>query len=106
MGVAARSTNASVRAKTSWAPFGDETITNVGMILLGPSTFRVTDPPESRNNSKPVSNRLVAVSRRKYGNGFFGGSGNPVGAVGTALASGPVIVAVMPTACAGRGGAS
>lgn len=46
----------------------------------------------------PVSNRLVAVSRRQYGSGFFGGSG-------TALASGPVIVAVMPDSVRGRGGA-
>jgi hypothetical protein len=58
------------------------------MIHRGPNTFRVTDPPDSRINSKPVSNRLVAVSRRQYGSGFFGGSG-------AALTSGPAVVAVM-----------
>jgi hypothetical protein len=72
------------------ARIGAAAITNDGMIHPGPSTFRVTDPPESRNNSKPVSNRLVAVSRRQYGSGFFDVSG-------AALASEPpVIVTVMP----------
>jgi hypothetical protein len=74
------------------------------MAHRGPSTFRVTDPPESRISSRPVSNCLAAVSRRRYDNGFLGANGNPVGANGnpvvaggTAVTSGPsVLVTVMP----------
>jgi hypothetical protein len=65
------------------------------MIHRGPSTFRVTDPPDSRSTSRPVSNCLAAFSRRRYGNGFLGANGNPVDAGGPAVTSGPVIVAVM-----------
>ena len=62
----------------SWAPCGEETNTSGGIIHFGPSTIRVTGPPDSRNSSGPVSNCLIATSRRQYGSGFFGASGNVV----------------------------
>jgi hypothetical protein len=50
--------------------------TTGGISHLGAKASRVTGPPASRNVSSPLWKVLIALTCRRYGNGFLGASGN------------------------------
>ena len=49
--------------------------------------FRVTGPPASRSVSGPVASARAALTRCRYGSGFFGANGNDATALDSTVSS-------------------